>query len=341
MKKYFTPISIIIILVIFLIPILSYSQMGDFEVENMFSDFNQLENVFLEINPPFPAPNQTVKASVTSYTTDLKKQLITWMLNDVKYREGIGLTHIDLELGNSGSRNVIKVIVTKQNLSEIQAEKIITPQNLSIVAEAQTYVPAFYRGKALASSQSNYKFIAVTDFKDQNGNKIPSKDLVFRWEINDKRDAENSGPGKDTYYYTNNIISRPVRVVLEVSPLNSQNSAKTSRTFGFTDPIILFYESNPVFGTILDRAIFGEITMLTQELNIISEPYFFEKNSIKNLKSEWFMDSKPVQTQNKNSLTLRRTDEKAGQVQISHKLSNPNMLMQYNNSNLLVKFNKQ
>lgn len=340
MKKTIKKALKILTVLLLIIPTFSFAQLENIGLGGL-SGFPETDTVIIDVSHQYPEPNQIVKVSAKSFSTDLKKQQIMWLLNGVKFQEGLGLTHTEVKMGPSGSKSEIKIVVTKQDLGRIQSTVTLIPYDLSIYAEAETYVPPFYRGKALASNQTNYKFTAITDFKDVNGNKMQPRDLVYRWKINNKNDPENSGPGKNTYYYKNNLVSRPVNIILEVTPINSNNTAKINRTFDFVEPAIVFYEDSPVFGTILDRAMLGNLNMLSKELNIISVPYSFDKKSIKDLKHEWSINNKLDKSLNKNTITLRREDGKAGRVTIKNKVFNDKMLLQYSTSNLVLTFNKQ
>ncbi|HMP67324.1 MAG TPA: hypothetical protein PKA60_01065 [Candidatus Paceibacterota bacterium] len=308
------------------------------ELNSQIPGFSATEQFSINTDTRNPSPNQTVGVSVVSYQIDLKKQNIRWFLNGVSQGDGIGMTHTSIKIGGIGSTNNIRAVVTLQDGGSIEKTISIKPFNLDILAEADTYVPPFYKGKALASNQSNYRFIAVPEFFNANGTRIPNSQIVFNWKIGDRNDLANSGPGKDVYFYINDIISRPVHVTLEASPINSTESVSTSRIFGFTNPKIVFYEESPLFGTILERAMTDEIILFSKEIQIKAEKYFFDRNSMNSLTNEWVLNSKKNDALKNDLITFRRVDDKPGQINISARIYNPAKLNQFSSNNFVMTF---
>ena len=108
-----------------------------------------------------------------------------------------------------------------------------------------SYVPPFYRGKALATPDSEIKVVAMTD----------SKNMTYAWKKDYSNDQEASGYGKNFFLYTNDYLEGSNNVSVVASTLDQKYSNEASIEVGTTEPKILFYKNDNSLGTTLQKTL--------------------------------------------------------------------------------------
>jgi hypothetical protein len=289
------------------------------------------EQVSFDVVPRYPEPNETVSITITSYFTDLNKTNVSWYVNGSLYESGLGLRSIEIDSGDVGSTQNIRVVANRPNGSILEKTLTLTPSDIDLIREPLTYVHPFYKGKSLAPRESDALFVAIPNFFDSSGNKIPSDRIVFTWKIDGTVDGSESGVGRDTYYYVEDVISRPITVSVEASPVSSDISAREVKNFDYVEPKVLFYESNPLLGTLYNKELGDSINLISQEIEITSIPYFFNLNDLAALNFDWNLNNQKVDVSNfetVNKLVFRRTDENDANFLINLSVNNNNKLLQ-------------
>lgn len=297
------------------------------------------EQVSFELLPTVPEPNEQVTLKVTSYLTDLNKAKISWYINDVLFESSLGLREISFKSGPAGSTTNIKVVMEKVEGGILEKTFSVSPADVDVIRQAITYIRPFYEGKPLSSKGSDMKFIAIPNFVNNNGIKISSDQIVFNWNINGTTDTKNSGIGKNIYYYKGGLINRPIKVVLTASPANSNSTAREIKTFDYANPSIKFYKSDPILGTLYNMEIQNNYELVNKELEITAVPYYFS-NSTMNF--NWKINNETINMNGKkyiNKLSFRRTNNEAGNDNISLEIKSKEKILQFakNNFNLFYK----
>ncbi|MDA1317535.1 MAG: hypothetical protein O3B87_05990, partial [bacterium] len=132
------------------------------------------------------------------------------------------------------------------------------------------------------------------------------------------------------------IISRPVEVIVEASPVNTEQRAKEVKNFGFIDPFILFYGKDPIYGTIFESALGSNVELKGQEVEISGIPFFFNLQDLANTNFKWSVDGSLVENDQKNILTLRRVDTNPGNVTVNLRIDNVNKVLQSAQASLRI-----
>src|SRR3989344_6081575 len=76
--------------------------------------FEAVTSVSLAIAPEFPEPNSEVRARIVTYSFDLDRASVEWVLNGRRLGAGIGLKEVSFMSGPAGSAGVLKVRVSPQ-----------------------------------------------------------------------------------------------------------------------------------------------------------------------------------------------------------------------------------
>jgi hypothetical protein len=102
-----------------------------------------LGNVTIEINPTYPKPGERALASVNTYSLDLDRTEITWLVNGSVVKQGIGEKSIGFNVGKAGTSTKIEVRVSSQSLGELSDTITLTAGEVDLLWESNTYTPQF------------------------------------------------------------------------------------------------------------------------------------------------------------------------------------------------------
>jgi hypothetical protein len=298
------------------------------------------EQVTFELSPSIPEPNEPVSLRVTSFLSDLNKATITWYENGKRIEGGVGVREISFNSGDSGKEKVIKVIINKNDGGVLEKTFAFTPAGVNIVRHALTYAPSTYKGKAVATRNSDNVFVAIPIFKDSLGRTVSSEDIVFTWKINGTTDIDSSGVGKDAIFYSGGLISRPVEITVEASPVSSDVIAREIKTFNYAQPEVVFYLYDPSLGDLYNNAILTNLQMTSKELEVKASPFGFNYSDLNNLVFNWLVNGEKINN-NSRGLTLRRTDGSEGSSSISLNIENPSNLLQTEKSSFNLFYNRE
>jgi len=300
---------------------------------------NVEEQISIELSPRYPGPNELVSVSIESFQIDLNKSRIEWIINDSIVESGFGFKNFSFTTGLLGEETNLKIRIEKQNGQIVEKTYSIKPGEIDLYYEAETYTPPFYKGKSEYTYQSRLKLIALPNFVDNNGNQVNYEDVVYKWKIDGEVDATNSGTGKNVYYYESGLISGPIQVVLEASPVNSNQVGRTIEIISPVDPTILIYEKNPIYGTIFEQNIKSGFNVEREEIELLAIPYNFSSNIISSGDFEWRLNGSEIKNFFSNNIIFRKTDNRASSNNISIQIENPSKILQLQKYSFVLDFN--
>jgi len=286
------------------------------------------EQVSIQISPSIPGPNEETEITATSFLTDLNKAEISWYENGILLESGVGLRKVNFKTGDLGDASNIRISIKKYDGNILEKTLSITPAEVDLFYEAFTHTPPFYKGKSIITFESDVKFVAIPNFLDSLGRKVSPKDVSYKWSINGTVDLENSGVGKDSYIYNPGINLRPIDVLVEATPILSDQKARAIETINFKKPFIAIYEKNPIFGTIFERAISGDFMLNRTEVEFEVVPYFFSDDIFEKGSLDWLINGEKTAFKDLINITFRRTDDSAGTAQIGVEITHNDKLLQ-------------
>lgn len=229
----------------------------------------------IEINPPFPQPGDSIKATINDYSGYINGAIIKWYLNDEEIENSLNQRQVNLVIGFNTNKQTLKAVIIRPNNTQQIHQKIITPAYLDIIIEPQTRVPSFYKGRPLPSIGSTINataLIASDGFKDP--------DLIYNWKVNNKVIGGGSLRGQNQVSFVT-PLGKDVVVSVEVSELDGHIIASRSVILMLVEPEIKFYEVNPLFG-IKEKTIADQVRLLGKGLTIKAEPYYLDINVYNN-----------------------------------------------------------
>lgn len=249
--------KILIILAVTFLPLVSFalSLSGD-------------NAISLNITPSDPGPKETFLITLSTVSSNLNNTNITWIKDGEVVGSGIGLKKIELENGDAGEETVVQVVV-KNILSGVTLTKELrlNPVFVDLLWEAKTYTPPFYKGKALPSSESRIKSVAII--------KGEASDFVFNWKKSGNSIPVFSGVGKSSFSFTGPKPNQSTSIEVSVNSRSGSQSGYGISQLLATNPLIKFYLSLPLEGITYRNSIGPVIQTEEDETRIIAEPFYF------------------------------------------------------------------
>ncbi|MDO8604114.1 MAG: hypothetical protein Q7K40_01775 [bacterium] len=290
------------------------------------------EYVQLEASPSVPSPRETVKVSVESSLVDLDKASISWSNNGRTVLSGTGKTTFSFQTGSSGETTRISVSIVTNKGETITKEISFRPLGITLLWEADTYAPPFYRGKALISPQAKVTVVAVPD----NGG---GQNFSYVWQRDSVNVPEVSGYGKLSYSTEGPRPYKKTSIGVRASSLDDSLKSETEVNLPLSTPFILFYEKNPLLGVSYNKPLGNTFDLSQKEVSLSAEPYFFsnERGEAPGLTYDWSVNGRVVQNYGR-TITLRNEAGGVGLSDVSLAMRGINKTFQSATRNLRVNF---
>jgi len=208
---------------------------------------------------------------------------------------------------------------------------MIKPVSVDLIWESDGFVPPFYKGKALFSHQNKITVTALPHILSANGVEIGAKNLIYTWKKNGSVIGNVSGFGRNTYSFVSPLISRPVEIGVDVTTVDSSGSGYALLKLAPTEPTILFYKKDPIFGVEFQRALSNAVGLSTsKELIVVGIPLFFSPaTSGGDLLYKWSINGSPINNSPEQSTQVFRQKEgTSGTSRISLSIEHTKKILQ-------------
>lgn len=269
------------------------------------------------ISPSTPEPYVPVRISIESYLVDLYKANISWSVNGEIIERGTGKTVFTFKNGPSGKLTTVSVHIVANTGEIVDRDFYFSPIGVTVLWEADTYTPPFYKGKPLMVPQALVRIVAVPD-SINTGDSLSAGKLVYTWRKDDYVDASASGYGKNSFPFVGPKPLTNTKVTLAVSTLDDSMGSEVLIYLPQIRPFVLFYEKDPLLGVWYNKPFNSEFTLSKKELSISAEPFFFsnERGEGQSLKYIWSINGSSVQNYGR-SITLRNDTGAKGSSAVS------------------------
>jgi hypothetical protein len=153
-----------------------------------------------------------------------------------------------------------------------------------------SYTPPFYRGKALPTTGSEIKVVALPEIKVGTSMSNP-KNLVYVWKKDYTNQPDAGGYGKNSFSYVNDYLQKSNTISVTASTLDSRYSSGDDITLGVFEPKIVFYKNDPSLGTLWESAVLDGHRVMGNEV-IQAAPYYISPKEIliPTLTWDWFIN---------------------------------------------------
>jgi len=221
----------------------------------------------LNINPSLPNPGDTVSATLRSSTIDLDTATITWKINGVKAKSGLGVISASFIAPATGDTNVSVDINSLDG--KFTKNFTVSSGSVDILWQGDAYTPPFYKGRTLWSHESTITLLSIPHV-----GKSPTS-LIYRWSLDGEILGNNSGVGKNSLSFTGSILRQPRTVRVDIMTDRDTVVASASLTKPSISPSALVYENNPLYGLMFNREIGDTYLAKTKEFSFVGIPLFF------------------------------------------------------------------
>lgn len=298
-------------------------------------------DITLNLSPEFPNSNQNVTATLGSYSANLDKAYISWSLDNEEVSGGIGKKVFYFTTKNSGITLNLVVTINTIDGQSIQKTITVTPTDVDMLWEApDSYVPPFYKGKALAGSQGIFKVVAIPNLINQNTG-VNMNNLAYVWTKDGNIQSDSSGWSKSSFMLQNSYLDKTNVVEVKISDISGGSTASGKITLFTTQPKIIFYENSPSLGTKWEKSLENGYKINSNGTTFVVEPYFFSPKDINSsdLTFDWSLNKEKTETPRpKNVLSVRPDTGKSGNALIKVVVNNIRTLFQSAEKEINIQF---
>ncbi len=340
MKKNISPVFFTLLATAMLLSVVFFKnvQAQEVPIATTPSPDTNIGGPKIDLTPANPAPGESVSAKLITYSIDLNRADITWLLNDRILVGGVGKTEVTFTAGDSGSTQMLKAIIAPQNGAPTSVSTLIRPALLTIAWEAETYTPPLYRGKALQGPEATVKFVALPYLIYENGTVADPRTLIYEWRLNEQPLAKFSGAGKQSLRVKNTKFIKPLNISLTVHSPDNKLFAEAKTTAKVTSVEINLYELHPRYGAWYDKAVGSAFGISGGELNLLAEPFYYSiaHRADEKLSYLWKVGQNGVDA--REVLTLRPVGEGGGASRLSLEVTSKEYILQSASRLLSVTF---
>ncbi len=242
-------------------------------------------SISVSMSPENPAPQESTTISLSSYEVNLDGVSISWFENGKKISSGIGVKSFSATAPRSGETSTIRALINFPD-GEVEKKIIIRPNVMVLLWQAtDSYVPPFYRGKALPTADSSIKVVAMPEIKSSTG-MIGAKNMLYNWRRNYSNDVASSGYGKNSFSFAKDYLEDRDNISVSASSIDGQYTSQANINIETFEPQISFYKNDAREGTIWERALRDGHKIAGEEI-IVAEPYFISPKELRSPRLLW------------------------------------------------------
>lgn len=284
-----------------------------------FTPFTFGTSVSIGLDPLYPKPGETIHLTVEGSGIDFDSSAITWYVGDKVLAQGVGVTSADVVAGELGSEQAVELDVdTPDGIRTVHA--VIAPADMDVLISSDSYVPPFYRGRALPSAGTNLIAQAVPHFVRADGTLIPDSQITFTWKRSGEVLGSLSGRGKSSAVIPVVHLSTQDDITVVAVSADGTRSAETTILMPTVDPVLDLYEDHPLYGVLYNKALGATASIPESEMAFFAVPYFSQARSPGDsaLSYAWKVNDTAITSSasTPNELTIN-ADNSTGQAQIA------------------------
>lgn len=299
------------------------------------------QQVSATVNPENPTPGQNVTISLTAYGTDLSAATISWSVNGTQSQRGTGVTQFTLIAGKNGEAKNVTATISPTNGPSITKTFSIAPQDVSIIYEADGFVPAFYKGKAAYAKEGTLTLVAIPNLV-VNGTRLSPSALNYKWIVDETVQGSKSGFGKNSFTYTGSILDIETFVRVEVSSAGGATKGSATILLAPQNAQVLVYEQNPVYGIMMNKELSSNgFSLNGKETTVSAIPFSTSVSSLNDgtLSYTWTINGDTIPVPKSQSYaTFRNSTGEQGTSLVGVSVNNSTHLLQMMRNSLSINF---
>ena len=268
-----------------------------------------------------------------SYDLDVNSADIQWKLDGKTVQDSIGDDSYSFTAKAAGSSSTVSVTATPLNGTPATTSVTVTPATVDILWQAtDSTVPPLYRGKAMPTSESTIRYVAMPELIS-GGAVLAPNTLVYSWKQNYNINQDASGYGKSSFTTPSSYLDGDgEHIDVEISSRDGSADTTASVDVSPIETKILWYIDDPVYGPRFGTALGDSYSVKGSDTAILAEPYFFSPGTAvsTDLAYAWQLNGNAANTttSDPNVLVLHRDSGSTGDASINLSLSNATKLFQ-------------
>ncbi len=296
--------------------------------------------VLVNIIPHNPAPHENTTITLRSFVNNLDSTFISWSINGKTTSSGIGKKSFSVTAPAAGSETIVIATLSLPD-GPIETKIIIKPAVMVLLWQANdSYVPPFYKGKALPVPDSEVKVVAMPEIRNGSSNVSP-QNMTYYWKKDYTNNVDGSGYGKNFFLFINDYLEDSNNISVTASTVDQQYSSDASINIGMTQPKILFYKNDNNLGTIWQNALADTYKIQGEEI-VEAAPYFISPKEIQNpaLVWSWFINDSLVNLTSfkKNLMPLQVEAGTRGTSKLKLEIENKDKIFQTTSKEINIEF---
>ena len=264
-------------------------------------------------NPQFPGAYTDTIITLDDYQLNTAGATISWFVDSVEQTVFRNARSVTVTTGAIGEKSVVSVALTRTNAPALSTSITLVPTEVHIILEAHTYVPSFYKGRALPNIGSPVRAIAIIE----DGTKSAPGTYSYTWS--EENTVLFGGPLKGKYAYEFTMPRYGTKQLsVEVTDGMGKSAGRGVVSLKATDPELHFYEQSPLRG-LSQKVVGNPLSLIGEETTIYGEPYFINAKMNQSDASFTWKIKNVVANQESadpNAITLQKVGE-SGTSQIS------------------------
>lgn len=307
------------------IPQYSYPDPDTFGGPNGIKEIR--EKVYYNVLPSNPRLGDEVEIEAEMYGTPIKNATFSWTLNGKEIAKGIGQYKVSFLLTQK-STVVVKIITGEANI--VTNTWNFNPKDTTIIWEAKTYTPPFYRGKSLYSPEANLVLNAI-DLTAKNP--LTNTYNNYTWKVDGEVLGDLSGVSKNTYIHKGDLMMLEPLFQVTTSPISTYNNVNNDNSQALASlrvptlrTEIFTYENDPLLGILFNKQLGSSFEFDKNESGLVAYPIYFGLSSSLNAQYAWYANDE-LATQNQNSIAFQRTRSNE-QSRLTINIDNPASILQ-------------
>lgn len=278
------------------------------------------DDIIVETIPNIPGPNEPVQLKINSFSFNLNNYYVAWFKDGKQVLAGYGERDYRFTMGGNGTITEITIVVEFEN-QVFRKELRFAPSQVDLLWEApESYVPPFYKGKALPLGQAKIKVTAIPETLLIEPN--DSDKLIYYWDNNFERQVAKSGFGRNSFTFEADPLLENERVKVTTNDRRENSFATNSIDIptAVYQPKILFYEINDNGRLMTNKALNTNSTIEGNKVKLAFHPLnisSYEKN-FTDLFVDWQVNnlSRPPQDFGKQNELYITSGDESGAVNI-------------------------
>lgn len=276
--------------------------------------------IFLSLSPEHPRPGESVHITADSPLIDLSRSDIQWSVDDKIIAENPGQTEVDISVGPLGSETHVSVAARATDGTLATEEIFIMPTEVDLLWESDSYIPPFYRGRALPSAGTSIRASAILRFGPAGTAQPSERDIIYTWKRNGSLVPVVSGRGKYSAIFPSPSLFDNDTIQVSAATEDGKYEGEASTVIRSVEPMLTIYKDHPLFGIMYHQALEDSAFVPETEMAFTAIPYFAEAESPNDpaLNYAWSVNGADIPTDEsrRNTLTIK-TDKSNGLAQVA------------------------